>query len=100
MKMLWKCGGRSTSHKINDDVQKLLGWMFWVSTAVGWSGKKKKKTIEGDWGEPGNDSSTIKSDFSLELKYGEWMNSRTYLDLVRLCPYYRKFGVGLLVRCY
>ena len=62
--------------------------------------EKKKKTIEGDWGEPGNDSSTIKSDFSLELKYGEWMNSRTYLDLVRLCPYYRKFGVGLLVRCY
>ena len=43
MKMLWKCGGCSTSHKINDDVQKLLGWMFWVSTAVGWSGKKKKK---------------------------------------------------------
>ena len=62
--------------------------------------KKKKKTIEGDWGEPGNDSSTIKSDFSLELKYGEWMNSRTDFDLVRLCPYYRKFGVGLLVRCY
>ena len=62
--------------------------------------EKKKKTIEGDWGEPGNDSSTIKSDFSLELKYGEWMNSKTYLDLVRLCPYYRKFGVGLLVRCY
>ena len=62
--------------------------------------EKKKKTIEGDWGEPGNDSSTIKSDFSLELKYGEWMNSRTDFDLVRLCPYYRKFGVGLLVRCY
>ena len=40
----------------------------------------------------------IKSDFSLELKYSEWVSSKMYLRLVRLDPFYREFRVGLLVR--
>ena len=63
--------------------------------------KRKKETIEGDWGKPAKDPSTIKLVFFfLELKYNEWMNSITYLGLVRLDPFYREFGVGLLVRCH
>ena len=62
--------------------------------------KGKKETIEGDQGEPAKDPPTVRSDFSLELKYSEWMNSRTYLSLVRLGPFYREFRVGLLVRCH
>jgi len=42
----------------------------------------------------------VKSVFSLELKYSKWLNSRTYPRLVRLSPFYREFGVGLLVRYY
>ena len=30
----------------------------------------------------------------------KWINSCTYLDLVRLGPFYREFLVGLLNRCY
>ena len=62
--------------------------------------KRKKETIEGDWRKLAKDPSTIKLDFFVGLKYGEWMNNRTYLDLVRLSPFYRKFGVSLLVRCH
>ena len=32
------------------------------------------------------------------LKYEKWMN--TFLSLVKLGPFYIKFGVGLLVRCH
>ena len=42
----------------------------------------------------------FKSNFSLKFKYSELMNSRTYLNLVRLGPFNREFGVGLLVRCH
>ena len=62
--------------------------------------ERKKEIIEGDWGELAKDPLTVKSDFSLELKYSEWMNSRTYIRLVRLGPIYREFGVGLLVRLH
>ena len=62
--------------------------------------KRKKETIECDWGEPAKDPPTVKSDFSLELTYSEWMNSRTYLRVVRLGPFYREIGVGLLVRLH
>ena len=57
-------------------------------------------TIEGDQGESAKDSPTVKSVFSLEHKSSEWVTSRTYLGWVRLGPFYRKFGVSLLIRCY
>ena len=56
--------------------------------------KRKKKTIKGDRGEQAKDPSTVKSNFSLRLKYSEWMNGGTYLDLVRLGPFYREFWSG------
>ena len=62
--------------------------------------KRKKETIKGDWGEPAKDPLTVKLDFSLELKYSEWMNSRTYLDWMKLGPLIESFGVGLLVRLH
>ena len=62
--------------------------------------KREKETIEGDRGKPAKDSLTVKLVVSLELKYNEWMNSRTHLGLVRLDPFYREFGVDLLVRCH
>ena len=49
-----------------------------------WSEKKKKKRT-------GQEPSTIKSNFSLEFKYSEWMNSRMYFSLVRLDPFYKEF---------
>jgi len=39
--------------------------------------KRKKETIKGDRGKPAKDPPTVKSNFSLGLKYGEWMNSGT-----------------------
>lgn len=51
-----------------------------------------------DQGEPVMDFPTIKSNFSLGLKYSDWMNSRTYLRLMKLGPFYREFGVDLLVK--
>ena len=62
--------------------------------------KRKKKPIEGYWGESAKDLPTIKSNFFLELKYSEWMSSRMYLRLMRLGHFYREFGVGQLVRCH
>ena len=52
-------------------------WMIWKKK------KKKKRT--------GQEPSTIKSNFSLEFKYSEWMNSRMYFSLVRLDPFYKEF---------
>ena len=61
--------------------------------------KRKKKTIECDLGELVKDPLRPLSQISLlELKYSEWMNSRTNLKLVRLGPFYIEFGVSLLVR--
>ena len=62
--------------------------------------KKKKETIKGDQGEPAKDPLTVKSNISIRLKYSEWMNSRTPLGMERLSPFYREFGLGLLVRCH
>ena len=59
------------------------GWMIWKK-------KKKKKIIEGNQGELAKDLSMIKSNFSLEFKYSEWMNSGTYFSLVRH-PFYKEF---------
>ena len=61
--------------------------------------KRKKNTIEGDWGELTKNFPTVKSVFSIELKYSKWMNNRIYLGLVRLSYFNKKFGVGLLIRC-
>ena len=60
--------------------------------------KRKKKTIEGGGGELAKDPQMVNSVFSLGLKYSKWVNSETYLRLVRLGPFYREFGVDLLVR--
>ena len=57
--------------------------------------KTMEKTIEADRGEPAKDLLIVKSVFSLEHNYSKWVNSRTYLG-----PFYREFGVGLLVRCH
>ena len=65
---------------IIDDGGKSVGWMLWVSTA--------------------KDPPIVKSIFSLGLNFSEWMNSRTYIGLVRIGPFYREFEVDLLVRCH
>ena len=44
------------------------------------------------------DPPTIKSVFSLEHKSSEWMNSSVYFGWIRLDPFYREFGMSLLVR--
>ena len=62
--------------------------------------KRKKETIEGDWGESAKDLPTVKSVFSLGLKFSEWMSNETCLGLVRLGPFYKEFGVGLFIRCH
>ena len=61
--------------------------------------KRKKTTIESDWSELTKDLPMVKSVFSIGLKYSKWMNNRIYLGLVRLSHFYKKFGVGLLIRC-
>jgi len=61
--------------------------------------KRKKETIEGNQGKPAKDPLIVKSIFSLGLKFSKWMNSRMYFGLVGLGPFYREFGVSLLVRC-
>ena len=71
--------------------------MFWASTIVD-DLKRKKVTIEGNQGELAKDPPTIKSVFSLEHKGSEWMNSSVYLGWIRLDPFYREFGMSLLVR--
>ena len=38
---------------------------------------RKRKTIKGDRCKPAKDPLTIKSIFSLEHKYGDFMNSKT-----------------------
>ena len=48
--------------------------------------KRKKETTKCDRGELVKNPSTTKSDFSLELKYNEWMNSNVYLSLAKLGP--------------
>ena len=57
--------------------------------------KTMEKTIAADRGEPAKDLLIVKSVFSLEHNCSKWVNSRTYLG-----PFYREFGVGLLVRCH
>ena len=57
--------------------------------------KTMEKTIVADRGEPAKDLLIVKSVFSLEHNCSKWVNSRTYLG-----PFYREFGVGLLVRCH
>ena len=49
--------------------------------------KKKKKTVKGDWCEPAKDLPTVKLVFSIEHKNCELMNSRTYLNWMRLDPF-------------
>ena len=59
--------------------------------------KREKGTIEVHWCRAGKGPSKY---FSQWLKYRKWMNSCTYLCLVRFGLLYRDFGVGLLVRCH
>ena len=40
---------------------------------------KKNVTIEDDWGEPAKGPPMVKSDFSLGVKYSEWVNRNAYL---------------------
>lgn len=49
--------------------------------------KRKKKIVKDDRGEPTKDLSTVKSVFFLEHKDNKWVNSRTYLDWVRLSSF-------------
>ena len=59
--------------------------------------QKKEKTIESDRGELAKNPSMVKSNFSLGLKYGEWMNSRHTLVGWGLVPFIVSFEVGLLL---
>ena len=61
--------------------------------------KRKKNTIKGNWGDLAKDSPTIKLVFLIRLKYSKWIKNRIYLGLVRLNHFYKKFEVGLLIRC-
>ena len=61
--------------------------------------KEKKRLSKVIGGKPAKNPSTVKSIFSLGLKFSEWINGRMYLGLVKLGPFYREFRVGLLVRC-
>ena len=62
--------------------------------------KIKREIIKDDWGEPAKDFPTIKSFISLDLKYSEWMNSKTYLGWMRHSPFIENFEVGLLIRLH
>ena len=62
--------------------------------------KRKKETIEDERSEPAKDPPIVKSVFFLGLNFSEWMNSKLYIDLVRLAPFYKEFRVGLLVTCH
>ena len=53
--------------------------------------RPKKKEAQRWSGWTGQEPSMIKSNFSLEFKYSEWMNSRMYFSLVRLDPFYKEF---------
>ena len=61
--------------------------------------KRKTNTIKDDWGELTKNFPTVKSVFSIGLKYSKQMNNRIYLDLVMFSHFYKKFGVGLFIRC-
>ena len=90
-------------------VSRMLQTQQWINNLKTKTGLPKVIGVK-----PAKDSLTVKSiflsktfffffflrGFSQGLKYEKLMNSCTYLDLARLSPFYKEFGVGLLVRCH
>ena len=62
--------------------------------------KRKKDYQRCPWWNQPRSFWQLSRYFSQGLKYEKWMNSYAYLGLIRLGPFYREFGVDLLVRCH